>query len=226
MRFWQNVMVKTEYSSGIFFTATVQPNVASIATPSSISPSGETCMLRLMSKVIIATPITESTMPTMLSFEILSFRKMQATIGVKSGIVPIIIPAVEASTFVSPFVSPRKYRKGSKKASTMNNGKCLSLIFMRFFAMSSTSNRITEATIVRKYMIVIGLQHTSARFAQMNENDQNSIAIISNGQIIIGESFFTGAKIISLLIARNYFVIFAQQDDFLKSLAMPIRNFV
>ena len=148
--FWYNVMVNTEYSSGIFFTATVYPNVASIATPRSISPSGDTCMLRLASNVIIATPTTDSTMPAMLSFVIFSFRKIYATIGVKSGIVPMIIPAVDASTRVSPLVSPRKYRNGSKKARIMKIGRSFSRIFILFLVTSSIRNSITEATIVRK----------------------------------------------------------------------------
>ena len=98
----------------------------------------------------MATPTTDKNIPIILSNDIFSFRKKYATIGVKSGIVPIIIPAVEASTLVSPLVSPKKYRNGSKRARIMKIGRCFSRIFIPFFVTSNIKNNITEATIVRK----------------------------------------------------------------------------
>lgn len=109
------------YLSVTFLTIKLYPVAAITANVISNTPEREASKVKFLFKIMISTPENETMLPIIFIMLSFSLKKMNANMGTNIGMVEIITDAVVAETRCKPNVSPKKYKNGSKKASSANN---------------------------------------------------------------------------------------------------------
>jgi len=102
MKFCTAIILNASYLKASFFKNTAYKTAVITARKSHATPTGEAVNEKSLSISIIITPKKEINKPTILSQVSLSLKIIYPTIGVKSGIVPIITDETVGVEYFNP----------------------------------------------------------------------------------------------------------------------------